>query len=517
MKTMTLQATREHYGFADDVSEAAVRAAATADEIEIETTADPEGAAGLTAKLASVVEEVRKLREIVKTRGEEMAKTEADRAAALSAQADQLLERIRDEGIGTKSKETREPNVKLRDRFDAMGYTRGDFELAGMIFGGTKAHGGIPTVEPPGDFKAAWQYHLFESDGERIAIANGDGDFERAMDAQESGFGSQLIGVQFVADLWEAARNNDEIVSSVRDIPMTAPVTRVPIDGDLPEMLFVGENTGATDSAYSTSKTASNRVTLTAKKFTIQQIWSGELEVDSIIAFTPFLRERLNISAGLHMGSAMLNGDETTTGTGNINKDDGAPGSTKHYLAWDGIRHYWIVTATGQGKNMAAELDPTEIIRARGKLNGSDDDVDALLKNVNWGKNPRELRLVMDWDTFMNMHELDVVKTVDQYGPAATVLTGELGSYQGIPIISPSYASKTDTDGKAVDTESSNTKGQITLFNPRGFLSGTRRATQLFFDRIQGRDQFLFELYTRRAFTRFGGNVAAGIYNVTVA
>ncbi|KKL18422.1 hypothetical protein LCGC14_2475630, partial [marine sediment metagenome] len=39
---------------------------------------------------------------------------------------------------------------------------------------------------------------------------------------------------------------------------------------------------------------------------------------------------------------------------------------------------------------------------------------------------------------------------------------------------------------------------------------------QLFFDRIQRTDQFLFELYTRRAFTRFGGNVAAGIYDITV-
>jgi len=43
-----------------------------------------------------------------------------------------------------------------------------------------------------------------------------------------------------------------------------------------------------------------------------------------------------------------------------------------------------------------------------------------------------------------------------------------------------------------------------------------RRDVQLFFDRIQRTDQFLFELYTRRAFTRFGGNVASGIYNVTV-
>jgi hypothetical protein len=163
-----------------------------------------------------------------------------------------------------------------------------------------------------------------------------------------------------------------------------------------------------------------------------------------------------------------------------------------------------------------AAVDPMEIVRARGKLNGGDDDVDSLIKNINWGTRARDLLMVMDWDTHMSMLEMSVVKTVDQYGPAATVLTGELGSYSGIPIISPSYASKTMADGKASDTEGNNSRGQITLFNPRGFLAGQRREMQLFFDRIQGTDQFLFELYTRRGFTRFGGNVASGIYNIAV-
>jgi hypothetical protein len=298
---------------------------------------------------------------------------------------------------------------------------------------------------------------------------------------------------------------------------MTDPTVVVPIDGDLPEMLFVGESTGASATAYSTSKTGSDKVTLSAKKFTIQQVWSGELNEDSIIPFTPFLREQLNEAAALYLGSSMYNGDDTNAGTGNINLDDADPGDTKHYLAYDGIRHYHLVDATGQSKDMGnAAVDPMEIVRARGKLNGGDDDVDSLIKNINWGTRARDLLMVMDWDTHMSMLEMSVVKTVDQYGPAATVLTGELGSYSGIPIISPSYASKTMADGKASDTESNNSRGQITLFNPRGFLAGQRREMQLFFDRIQGTDQFLFELYTRRGFTRFGGNVASGIYNIAV-
>ena len=411
-----------------------------------------------------------------------------------------------------------QPTVKgdWADEYEQRGYTRSDFELARMIMDGA---GQLPTrpieIQPSERFMAAYHANVTEADGSKIWVA-ADGKPVRAMDTAESGYGADLIGAEYIRELWSAARNNDTLVDSIRTIPMSDTTAEVPIDGDLPEMLFVGESTSASASNYATSKTASSSKTLTTKKFTIQQVWSTELEEDSIIAFTPFLRDRLNMSASLYLGSAYLNGDTTNAGTGNINLDDADPDDTKHYLAWDGIRHYWLVDASGQGKSMAASLDPLEIQRARGKLNGGDDDVDNLIKNINWGRSASDLLLVCDWDTYMAMLEIDAVQTIDKYGPAATLVTGELGRYAGIPIISPSYASKTMADGKASTTEASNTLGQITVFNPSGFLAGERRGVQLFFDRIQRTDQFLIELYTRRAFTRFGGNVASGIYNITV-
>ena len=404
-----------------------------------------------------------------------------------------------------------------RDGYDQRGYKRGDYEFARMFMGGVGPRIGAPEIEPSEDFMRAYHANVTEDKARpAIYVADADGKPKRAMDTAETGFGLELIGTQYVRDLWEAARNADTIVNDITTIPMTDPTVVVPIDGALPEMLFVGESTSASAAAYATSKTASGKATLSAKKFTIQEIWSGELDEDSIIAFTPFLRERLNISAGLHLGSAYLNGDDTNAGSGNINLDDANPADTKHYLAWNGIRHYWLVTATGQGKDMAAQLDIKEVNLARGKLNGTDDDLDAAVGNINWGRDAEELRLVMDWDTYMTLLDSGKVVTVDKYGPQATIVRGELGRIWGIPIITPSYAIKTEADGKQSTTEASNTKGQITLFNPRGFLGGVRRDVQLFFDRIQRTDQFLFELYTRRAFTRFGGNVAAGIYDITI-
>ena len=456
----------------------------------------------------------------------------SDALDRLEASETEQAERIQAEvaaAVAKVSQDTRTPTlehstrIEVKDRFDQMGWTPGDVELAAMLFEGSGRMTRPIHLEMPEDLAARFRYETFESgrpvpyrvdpdSGKPLRDAQGN---VRAMDTAEAGFGLELVGQQYVGQLWEAARNDDGVVADIRQIPMVFETAYVPVDSDLPEMLFVGEATSPTATAYTTSKTKSDRKTLTAKKFTIQQIWSGELSEDSIIAFVPFLRAQLAKSVAAYLGSSFYNGDLTNAGTGNINLDDANPADTKHYLAYDGIRHTWLVDATGQGKDMAAALNPDEIWKARGKLTGGDDDVDAQVKTVNWGTRPRDLRLVCDWDTFMALHRLGEVLTVDKYGPQATVVTGELGSFGGIPILAPAYASKTEADGKASDTETNNTKGQITVFNPAGCLSGVRRDVQLFFDRIQRTDQFLIELYLRIAFVRFDNSYAAGIYDIT--
>ena len=483
--------------------EAAVADPPPGDPPPADPPAEPDG----LARIATLLEEQGKRDE---ARFEALTKGVDDRLAAIANKGDPQTDKtiVNEEALKAGG---------WADEYDQRGYKPADFEVARLIMGGVGPRLGLSPIEPSERFMNAYHANVTEpAKGHPVYSADAEGNPVRAMDTAETGFGLELIGTQFVRDLWEAARNQDTLVGDIRTIPMTDATVRVPIDGALPEMLFVGESTSPTATAYTTSKTASNRVTLSAQKFTIQQIWSGEMEEDSIIAFTPFLRDKLAASAALHLGSAYLNGDDTNAGSGNINLDDADPADTKHYLAWNGIRHYWLVTTTGQGKDMAAALDIKEINVARGKLNGTDDDLDAAVGNINWGTTASDLRLVMDWDTFMVLLDSDKVVTIDKYGPGATILTGELGRIWGIPIIAPGYAVKTEADGKQSTTEASNTKGQITLFNPAGFLGGIRRGEQLFFDRIQRTDQFLFELYTRRAFTRFGGNVAAGIFDITV-
>jgi hypothetical protein len=168
----------------------------------------------------------------------------------------------------------------------------------------------------------------------------------RAMDTAESGYGSQLIGAQYVGELWAAARSESRVFALIDSFEMSAPTAYLPVEADLPEMLYVSENTSATASDYATTKTGSNRVTVTAAKFIIHQMWSGEMEEDSIIPFIPYLRRQTVLSLAHYSDSLVLNGDTTNAGTGNINLDDADPADTKHYLAFDGIRHIAITDNT---------------------------------------------------------------------------------------------------------------------------------------------------------------------------
>jgi hypothetical protein len=70
---------------------------------------------------------------------------------------------------------------------------------------------------------------------------------------------------------------------------------------------------------------------------------------------------------------------------------------------------------------------------------------------------------------------LDEVITVDKFGSAATVLTGQLARIGQSPLITSIAMSLTEADGKVSTTAGNNTLGGSQAFNRRGFKVGWRR------------------------------------------
>lgn len=340
----------------------------------------------------------------------------------------------------------------------------------------------------------------------------------RAMDTGESGYGQQLIGAQYVGEMWEVARKQSRLFGLIDSFEMTEATTYIPVEVDIPEMLFVGEATSPTQSDYATVKTGSNRVQLTPSKFMIHQIFSGEMEEDAVIPWLPFLRRQAGFSMEHYSDSLLLNGDNTNAATGNINLDDADPADTKHYLAQDGLRHAWIVDNTANGLNAAGAITWSQLNRVRSLMI---DDTNI----VDWGHPTMDgdLVYVSDPRTADQIANLDEVVTVDKYGQNATVLTGEVSRIGRHPHIVSMAMRLTEADAKLSTTGSNNIKGQVQVFNRNGFKVGWRRRVMLETERLPGRDQTRLVWSLRLAIGRFtpsgaasGIEASAGIYNITL-
>lgn len=349
------------------------------------------------------------------------------------------------------------------------------------------------------------------------AIASYDAN-TRAMDTAESGYGSQLIGAQYSPELWAGARLQSRIFAQIPTFPMSAPTAYLPVEADLPEVLFVAESTASNSSNYTTSKAGSNRVQVDAKKFLVHLMWSGEMDEDSILPFVPFLTRQVAFSMAHYADSAVLNGDTTNAGTGNINLDDADPADTKHYLAFDGIRHAAIVDNTANTINVAGAISVDKISLMRGKM------LDATYL-FDWGhpSDLNDLVFVADPETADAISVLGEVLTVDKFGPQAVIHTGQVARLLGSPLISSVACSKTEADGKLSTTGSNNTLGQVVAFNKRGFSVGILRDTKVAAEYLPATDQNRLVFSQRMGFGRFsptgsasGIEAAAVLRNITL-
>lgn len=326
----------------------------------------------------------------------------------------------------------------------------------------------------------------------------------RAMDTAESGYGQQLIGAQYVHELWRGAQAEARIFGLIRKFDMTAPTAYLPVQATLPVVKYVGESTVANAARYASTKTGSNRVQVDARKLLMLQAWSYELDEDSLIPMMEFLREEATRSWAHHMDSILLNGDTTDAATGNINLDDANPDNDLFYLAFDGIRHGGLVDNTNNRKDVAGALTIDEFRAQKGRM------LDAPFKH-DWShpNDPNDLVYVADPETADAVSFLDEALTYDKIGDRATMLTGQQARILNHPLIASMDISKTEADGKVSTTAANNVKGQLVTFNRRGYVVGTKSQMQVETDRDVQTQQNFIVWSTRVGFGRFSPTGAA--------
>lgn len=191
---------------------------------------------------------------------------------------------------------------------------------------------------------------------------------------------------------------------------------------------------------------------------------STELDEDSAVDMLRIAREELTESQVRAKTEIIINGDDTAT---HMDNDTALGAANLAQKAQKGLRKLALdnsangsVVTVSSGMTVA-KLD--EMRTAMGKF----------------GVQVRDLCYVVSPTVYHQMVNLDEVSSVDQVGNAATLLTGALAFFRGIPIVIAEQV-REDVSATGVNTNAGpNDKGVAHLVNKRRFFSGIRRPIRL--------------------------------------
>jgi HK97 family phage prohead protease/HK97 family phage major capsid protein len=268
-----------------------------------------------------------------------------------------------------------------------------------------------------------------------------------------------------ISEIWEQEvsttlesemRRQLVVVGSIRQIPMSQPVMRIPTNPDTGDdaTWIIGSSAatpktetsvyGAAASSGVAKTHTLKEVTLQAYKLATKEYIAFEEDEDSLIPVLPLVRDALSRRMAKSLDLAMLAGAGSVAST-----------PIKGLLSHDpagGTPNVTIASVGGVFK-----LKVSDIMAAR-KAMGA------------WGLNPSELIVFVTTQGYYELLEDSNFLTVDKVGDRATILTGQIGSIGNTPVVvSASFPAITGATGDA----------SAVIFNPRNFLAGQHRGMRL--------------------------------------
>jgi len=336
-------------------------------------------------------------------------------------------------------------------------------------------------------------------------------DVVKFLDPANVGAGAEYTPQELATELWQDFYMASRVAGALTSIPMPSDPFDIPRGFGAPTW-----RKGTPGTPIQTPDMATGDDQMKTTELVTQQLWSYTMDEDAVVALMPVMRAELARSGAEVIDAFALNADSTEASTGNINSDDALAAADSYYLSSgaDGIRHQHLVDFSAQTIDGAGVLTDAKIMETMSRLDKYATDVTGLVFACDIGTYLRG---------FLNSASGspgEFVMTLDKFGPNALVLTGQLASYRGIPIIpSPVYPTS-ESDGKASATASNNTKGGLSIFHRAMWRLGFRRELLIEMDRdIQSR-QYVLVASFRQAIVCRGPRAStrhtAGIRNITI-
>lgn len=311
------------------------------------------------------------------------------------------------------------------------------------------------------------QTHLFSTYAK-------DEEFVKAMDSVEM---ADWVPTQLSARLQEKIELALKVAALHDRIPMPTDPYNLPYVAGQTTAYLAGESTDEDSPRFKKSKMSAGKVTFNAKKIASRVILTEELIEESIIPVLPLLKKDIVKAIARAIEDATVNGDNA-----GAHQDADVVAAEDARKAWMGYRQLAQATL-----DFGGALTSTKLRTLRG------------LMGV-YGVDPNELALVCSIGGYLKLVDLSEVKTIDVYGPKATIITGELAKFDAIPII-VSEKCRDDLDNTGVYSAPGQILTQLLLVYRDAVLFGDRRNVTVKTDFDIERDQNILVATQRLAFS----------------
>ena len=176
-------------------------------------------------------------------------------------------------------------------------------------------------------------------------------------------------------------------------------------------------------------------------------------------------------------------------------------------MGFEGLLHLPLVDNAGQANNHAGAVSDDMFNEVRAKLG-------------KYGVRPSEMVYLTDVNTFIRSLSVGNFRTLDKFGPQATILTGQLGAVESIPVIVSEQMKLADTDGKVTDAGNVTNTGRLLIVNRSQWRVGFKRELTIETVRDPQKRQNIMVVSFRMAFQERSGSRSTAThtalqYNIT--
>jgi HK97 family phage major capsid protein len=241
-----------------------------------------------------------------------------------------------------------------------------------------------------------------------------------------AGVGAELIPDQFLAELHMEYQVPTVVRSLFSEVQMTSNTMLAPRINRGGRPYIKGTVTSDNPALYPVSTVQMGQAQITAKGLSTRYILDEELIEDSAVLLLPAMQRMIAKDMRDAVEDALINGDSAAThqdaiASWNIRERWGASGlggSNDHRRLWTGLRAASYDKSTTLDVNNVDAAKLLELISKLGEYAAAD-----------------KVLIVSPEALYESLMGLEQVITLDKFGPQATILSGQMGSIFGMPIV----------------------------------------------------------------------------------